>query len=85
MLCANPDGTGEIMVDDELECWVVHPDMSTAHRTIDFTDDCVHFVLPLPPQEISDLLAPGRNQLRFKFRDQCGGSRGSTRIYIAKR
>ena len=82
LLARDPDGTGEIMVDDVAVLTVRHPDGSESVKVIDFTDGCGHPVLPLPPQDITDLFHAGRNEVTLVFKDQCGGNGGSTRVYL---
>jgi len=82
-LSLNPDGTGHIMVDDVLEVSVRRPDGTARSATIDFTNDCVDYVAPLPPQDISYLMGYGTNEVTFRFRDQCGAYHGCTTIYLA--
>lgn len=85
ILSLNPDGTGDIMVDDAMDLYVTHADGTTSEHTIDFTFNCSRYVAPLPPQDITFLFKKGTNQVRFTFFDKCGGNGGSTRIYLVNK
>lgn len=82
VLSHDPGGAGDIMVDDVLELTVEHEDGASAHQIVNFTNECMHAVAPLPPCEITGLFEPGINTVHFALYDGCGGNAGCTRIYL---
>lgn len=81
-LSANPDGTGNVVVDDELIVTVTRPDASVATFTFDYSRGCRGFISPAAPHDIASLFRPGTNQVRVQFRDRCGRSASAGSLWL---
>lgn len=82
LLSANPDGSGDIWVDDALLIEVVHPDGTQDQKTIDFSFGCQGWISSLPPQALNPLFMIGRNRVHIIAYDICGSMIGSSRLCL---
>jgi len=82
LLSANPDGTGEIWVDDAISFEVTHPDGTKAQKVIDFSFGCQGWISKLPPQTLTSLFTIGQNFVTVKAFDICGDVLGSSNLYL---
>lgn len=74
-------GDGSIFVDDVLDIKVIRPDGSEKYRLVDFSGDCLASG-PEDPQEITDLFLTGKNTFVITLFDACGGSVGSSALWL---
>ncbi|MFC0626798.1 DUF6531 domain-containing protein [Kribbella deserti] len=69
-------------MDDILTVQVTHQDGSTVSKTRDFSDGCIGWVTPAGPLNLSGVLEPGNNTVRFILRDGCGGFASADPMYV---
>src|SRR6266496_1319010 len=81
ILSSSPDGQAGGVVDDVLLVSVTHPDGTINDVSYDYSNGCSGLAVR-PPRDITSLFAPGKNQLRVRFQDQCGGSLGAWTMYF---
>ena len=67
----------EFAIDDRMEVTVTRPDGTVSTWTRTFNDDCLSNK-PLPPQDLTDLFAPGENAVNVALYDICGATRGTS-------
>ena len=82
LLSADPDGSGDIWVDDALLIEVMRPDGTRDQRTIDFSFGCQGWISSLPPQALTSLFMVGRNRVHIMAYDICGAMIGSSRLCL---
>ena len=74
LLSGNADGTGNILVYDEILVTVVHTDFSTSTLTHEFNPGCTGLT-SAPPLDISSVFAPGDNQFWYiQLLTSCGST-----------
>jgi hypothetical protein len=77
VLSSEPDGTGDVYVDDRIQIEVTHEDGTTASFARGF-----EFQPPAPPLDLSSSMKPGLNTLRVQLMDTVGGAYSSTPLYL---
>ena len=90
MLAANGEGTGAIVVDDEIQIWcqaINQSDVLIGDTLVifdqSFHNSCLNIV-PHGPFDISYLFRSTRSvSCRVFFKDVCGGCKGSSLIWLA--
>lgn len=82
LLSGQPDGSGNVSVDDVLRLSVTRPDGSTVHYIRDYSNGCQGFISSDPPQDLTALFQPGANQVHVELQDQCGAILHATSNYL---
>ncbi len=73
-LSGSRDGEQPLLVNDELELQVTHPDGAVARFVHNFGESSgCRSDEPTPPQDVTDLFASGRNIVRVIIRGGCNG------------
>jgi hypothetical protein len=75
-------GTGTMLVDDALVLHVTRPDGTTVAFSHDFDKVPCTPATPSKPIDISPMFQPGANKLTVALQDMCGGSEGSSAIWL---
>ena len=73
-LSNEPDGTGDVFVDDEIIVTVTHPDGTTARLDHDYSGGCSGTITHTDPQDVTALFQPGVNHVRVQFKNTCGAN-----------
>jgi hypothetical protein len=81
LISSSIQGDGSIFVDDAINIQVVRPDGSDRVQLIDLSRDCTG-TGPDKPQDISDLFLIGKNSVEITLFDACGGSVGSSILWL---
>jgi uncharacterized delta-60 repeat protein len=81
-VAGSADGTQPVAVDDKLLVSVTHPDETVSSASFDYSNGCVG-VTPAGPHDITSLLQPGLNLVRFTFKDVCGVFQGSGPVWLS--
>lgn len=82
-------GVGEILVDDALIIQVKRADGSQESLSYDFSSGCQvatdRFENAVHPRDITNLFAPGKNEVSISLYDICGGNVGSSSLYLVNK
>ncbi|MBI4037413.1 alpha/beta hydrolase, partial [Candidatus Daviesbacteria bacterium] len=81
ILSSQPNGTGNVQVDDGLDITVTRPDGTTISATKTYHSNCMYLV-PSSPQDFTNLFLPGENKISIRLYDICGGDTSSTPLYL---
>jgi len=82
VLSQDPDGTGDVFVDDEIIITVTHPDLTTATLDHDYSTGCSGRITHTAPQDVTALLEPGVNHVRVQFKNTCGGNASAESYWL---
>jgi len=82
LLAAQPDGTGNISVDDALEIIVTHEDGTNATLSYVFAIRYHPWMISSPPMDITHLFKEGLNSFYIRLYDIYGGMAGSSSLWI---
>jgi hypothetical protein len=82
VLSQDPDGTGDVFVDDEIIVTVTHPDQTTAMFDHDYSGGCSGVITHTGPQDVTSLFQPGVNQVRVQFKNTCGGNASAESYWL---
>ena len=81
-MAAQPDGTGNISVDDALEIIVTHEDGTIATLSYVFAIRYPPWMISSPPMDITHLFKEGLNSFYIRLYDIYGGMAGSSSLWI---
>src|SRR5260221_4886665 len=81
VLSSNPDGTGFIWVDDEMEVIVSRNGVVLTDNVIDFSNGC-SALHQTNPKDITSFFTPGESQLKVELKDLCGGNVSNSSFYL---
>lgn len=82
ILSANPDGTGDTLVDDVLLITVIGPDAVARTYRKDYSNGCMGLVTAAPPVDLTDYFQVGRNEVRVVMKDLCGDVRSASSLWL---
>ncbi len=80
-LSSNPDGTGDVFVDDVLELQI----NGKSILNVDFSDGCSGKITPTSPIEITPFLEKYNSSfvnIEINYIDKCGGAESSSKFYL---
>ena len=80
-LAGTNDASGTLFIDDKIRVDVLHADGTTAIAEHDFSSGCTTQE-PVDNLDLSAVLAPGRNVIRIRLEDTCGGNEGHSAIWL---
>ena len=84
LLSDEPDGTGDVFVDDEIIMTVTHPDLTTATLDHDYSTGCAGRITHTDPQDVTALFQPGVNHVRVQFKNTCGGNASAGSYWLVQ-
>jgi hypothetical protein len=82
VLSAEPDGNGEVFVDDEILVTVTRPDQTTAEFDHDYSNGCSGSITHTAPHDLSALFQLGINQVRVRFKNTCGANASADSYWL---
>jgi hypothetical protein len=84
LLSQDPDGTGDVFVDDEIIMTVTHPDLTTATLDHDYSTGCSGRITHTDPQDVTALFQPGVNHVRTQFKNTCGANASAESYWLVE-
>jgi hypothetical protein len=77
IISGEPQVTGQFWVDDKIVLYVTHPDDTVQTWEKSFNEACRNQNQTAPPQDITNLFAPGVNKIKVEMWDVCGAQVGT--------
>jgi hypothetical protein len=81
-LAGTSTGKGPMLVDDAIIVTVTRPDGTVVIWNHDFDKGPCTPATPLKPMDLSAMLQPGNNKIQIQLQDLCGGSEGSSALWL---
>jgi len=82
VLSQDPDGTGDVFVDDELIMTVTRPDQTTVVFDQDYSNGCSGQIIHGGPHDVTSLFQVGLNSVRVQFKNTCGANASAESFWL---